>query len=57
MEMAFLSYRHRSFTFSEGDGDLIEVLLGQTSDGSDIFRSVLFCPFCGTKVPYTRGIH
>ena len=33
--------------------DVIEVALGSQGVNDDlIYKSVLYCPFCGTKIPY-----
>ena len=51
MRNTLTAYRNSPFGFHEG---LIEVGLGSTGPTDDlIFKSVLYCPFCGTKIPYS----
>jgi hypothetical protein len=56
MKVALNTYDRPSFAIAN-DG-LIEVLLGRdTATETFLHKSVLFCPFCGTKVPYDPRMH
>ena len=56
MRVALNGYETPSFAIA--DDGLIEVLLGiDTATETFLHKSVLFCPFCGAKVPYEPRMH
>ncbi|MBS0534671.1 MAG: hypothetical protein JSR72_11495 [Proteobacteria bacterium] len=54
MRYALKATKEASFGIEDG---LIEIALGQSGPNNDlVFKSILYCPFCGTKIPYpARG--
>ena len=55
MRTALTAYDEPSFALS--DDGLIEVRLGLMPAKEKVLKSVLFCPFCGSKVPYNSRMH
>jgi hypothetical protein len=50
MRYALATTKNSPFSFNE---HLIEVALGCAGPNDDlIFKSILYCPFCGTEIPY-----
>jgi hypothetical protein len=50
MRYALTATENSPFGFND---HLIEIALGRTKPNDEmIFKSVLYCPFCGTEIPY-----